>query len=173
MSRFLRLFILFSMLFFISCASSQISQIEGLQTKPITHEINVIAMSPSGGLLADAIGVELFNYGFNIIETAQTNQILGRLNMNEFEIALPKNISLLKDEGIDAYLSAKTAWGYDGLPQSSSIRINSTHTGSIIVGLSWQNGWGGEAGSIADRTMRKDLTEAASEISAELVKRLR
>ena len=65
------------------------------------------------------------------------------------------------------------AASYDGRPQSASVRVNSTYDGTIIAGLSWQNGWGGVAGSMADRTMRKDLTQAATEIAEELTKRLR
>ncbi len=64
------------------------------------------------------------------------------------------------------------AAGYDGQPQSASVRVNSTRNGKIIAGVSWQNGWGGMAGSIADRTMRQDLTEAAVEITDSLVEQL-
>ena len=70
------------------------------------------------------------------------------------------------------HLTHPGADGNDGLPQSASVRINSTHTGEILAGVSWQNGWGGQSGSIADRTMRKDLTKAAEEIVSEIVSTL-
>jgi len=79
----------------------------------------------------------------------------------------------LKGQGIDVYLSIKSAAAYDGLPQSASVRINSTSDGKVVGGCSWQNGWGGQAGSIMDRTMRKDITAAAVEITNILVKQLR
>jgi hypothetical protein len=43
----------------------------------------------------------------------------------------------------------------------------------VIGGVAWQNGWGGQAGSMADRTMRKDVIEAAREIADVLVKAIR
>jgi hypothetical protein len=137
-----------------------------------THAVRSIAMAPSGGLLADAIAVELFSRGYTVIDSAETTGLLVRLNLNEAEVLAPTNLRKLEAEGIDAYLSARAAAGYDGQPQSASIRVNSTRNGKIIAGVSWQNGWGGMAGSIADRTMRKDLTEAAVEITDSLVEQL-
>jgi hypothetical protein len=51
--------------------------------------------------------------------------------------------------------------------------MTSTQTGEVLAGVTWQNGWGGMAGSISDRVMRKGLSEAASEISAALAERMR
>jgi hypothetical protein len=62
--------------------------------------------------------------------------------------------------------------GYDGKPQSASVRLNSTKTGAIVAGVSWQNGWGGQAGSMADRMQRKDLADAADEIARNIAKNL-
>ena len=114
----------------------------------------------------------IFNQGFSVYDTAQTSSLLVRLGISEVEVTLPQHLDALRSEGIDAYISARSASGDDGLPQSASVRINSTHTGAIIAGISWQNGWGGQSGSMADRTMRKDLTEAAEEIAEEIAKRL-
>jgi hypothetical protein len=52
--------------------------------------------------------------------------------------------------------------GYDQQPQSASVRTVSTANGSMIAGVTWQNGFGGAEGSIADRVMRKGLSQAAS-----------
>ena len=150
-----------------------ISKIQSAQGRRPGHSVKAIAMAPSGGLLADAIGVELFNLGYQVFDTSQTSSLLVRLNLSEMEVVRPENLTRLRAEGIDAYLVCRAAAGSDGLPQSASVRVNSTHTGAILAGLSWQNGWGGQAGSIADRTMRKDLSEAASEIAHELSTRLR
>jgi hypothetical protein len=67
----------------------------------------------------------------------------------------------------------RAAGGYDDQPQSATARVNSTHNGRVLAGASWQNGWGGRAGSIADRTMRRGLAQAAREIADALVPRLR
>jgi hypothetical protein len=51
------------------------------------------------------------------------------------------------------------------------VRINSTSNWSnVIAGVSWKNGWGGRAGSISDRGMRKDIPGAAEEIVRALIK---
>jgi len=153
------------------CASSRMSTI----STPIIfdYKIETIALSPSGGLLADAIGVELFNRGFNIVDTNSMSQLMVRLNLSELEITQPQNLKLLEEQGIDVYLSVKSVAAYDGLPQSASVRMNSARNGKVIGGVSWQNGWGGQAGSIVDRAMRKDIAEAAIEITEALVKQLR
>jgi len=146
-----------------ACATSKISQV-GPAAK-VDHPVRAIALAPSGGLLADAVGVELSNRGFEIIDTQQMTALLVRLNADETELLRPQSIEALRSRGIDAVLSVRAASSPDGRPQSASARLNSTHTGRVISGVTWQNGWGGRAGSMADRTMRKDLTEAAREIA--------
>jgi hypothetical protein len=149
----------------ISCSGSKVSSVTGSLPRNVK-----IALAPSGGVLADAIGVELFNRGFTVFDTNQMSNLLVRLNMTEIELADPKNLSVLKGQGIDAILNVKATVAYDGKPQSASVRVNSTSTGEILAGLSWQNGWGGQAGSIADRSMRKDIAEAAKEIIDNLLR---
>jgi len=129
-------------------------------------------MAPSGGLLADAVAVELSNQGYTVIDAADMSQLMIRMNMNEIEIAQPQGLSRLRSQGVDALLTVRAAGGYDGQPQSASARVNSTHTGRVIAGVTWQNGWGGMAGSIADRTMRQGLSEAAREIAGSLARSL-
>lgn len=94
--------------------------------------------------------------------------MLVRWDMSEIEVSMPQGLTRLQEEGIDAYLTVKAAGSYDEQPQSASARATSTHTGRVIAGISRQNGWGGQAGSIADRTMRKGLAEAAQEIATAL-----
>jgi hypothetical protein len=154
-------------LIFISCASAKVSQSRG-HIKPDL----VIALAPSGGVLAEAIGIELFNKGFTVIDTAQMSNLMLRYNMTELELSKPQNLKALKEEGIDGILTVKSVTGYDGKPQSATVRINSTKAWSeIIAGVSWQNGWGGRQGSLADRSKRKDITGAAKQIVRALIMR--
>lgn len=155
----------------VGCASSRISTMP--VSEKVSHPIKAIALAPDGGLLADAVGVELSNKGFTIIDSVATSKLMVRLNLNEIEIARPEGLAKLKDQGIDAFLTVRAAGGYDQQPQSASARVNSTHTGQVIAGISWQNGWGGQAGSIADRAMRKGLAEAAADIANALVQSIR
>ena len=155
----------------VGCASSKVSSLPiASQTK---HAVKVIAFSPGGGLLADAVGVELSNRGFTVIDSSTTSSMMVRLNLNEIEITRPEGFAKLKDQGIDAFLIVRGGGGYDENPQSASARMNSTHNGQVLAGVTWQNGFGGAAGSPADRVMRKGLTEAASEIAAALAERVK
>ena len=77
-----------------------------------------------------------------------------------------------REQGIDALLTVRSVAGYDQQPTSATARINSTHTGRVLAGITWQNGWGGQEGSVADRQHRKGLAEAASEIAEALAKNI-
>jgi len=151
---------------FIACGGSQVSQSIGFIPRQM-----VIALAPSGGVLADAIGIELFNRGFTVVDTQQFSNFMVRHNMTELEFSQPQNLKIIKEEGINAILMVKSVAGYDQKPQSATARLNSTDDwGKIIAGVSWKNGWGGRAGSIADRSMRKDIPGAAKQIVQELLK---
>ena len=150
----------------MSCASSKVSQLP--VTNEASHPVRAIAMAPEGGLVAEAVGLELSNLGYTIIDSSSTSNLLVRLNMDEIEIATPQGLEKLKNKGIDAHLTVKGAAADDGLLMSASARASSTHTGRIIAGVSWQNGWGGVEGSISDRVMKKGLAEAAHEIAESL-----
>jgi hypothetical protein len=155
------------------CATSQVSVVPVSATAASTANVKTIAMAPDGGLLADAVAVELSNRGYTVIDGAATSRMMVRLNLNEVEIATPVGLAKFKEQGIDAFLSVRSAGGYDEQPQSASARLNSTATGQILSGVTWQNGWGGEAGSMADRVMRKGLAQSAKEIVDGLAANLR
>ena len=96
-----------------------------------------------------------------------------RLNLGEVEIVRPEGLTKFKDQGFDAFLTVWAAGGYDQQPQRASAWINSTGTGLVIAGIGWQNSWGRQAGSMADRTMRKEFAEAAPDIANALVQSIR
>lgn len=144
------------------CASSRVSTTTRAQ---IDHPVRAVAMAPSGGLLADAVALALFERGFNVYDTAQSSALLVRLDMTEVEVTEPQSLTALREQGIDAYLTVRAAAGHDGAPESAVVRLTSTHTGQVVAGLSWQNGRGGMAGSPADRMMRAGLAQAADQIA--------
>lgn len=166
MNKFKFLLALMFVTFIVGCSSSQVSKLP--ISKSGSHPVKAIALAPEGGMLAEAVGIELANLGFTIIDSSTTSKLMVRLGLNEVEIATPQGLRKLKDNGIDAYLTVKSASAYDYQVQSASARASSTHTGRIIAGVTWQNGWGGMAGSIADRTMRKGFAEAAQDIAKNL-----
>lgn len=153
------------------CASSKISTLP--VASKLTTPVKTLALDSGGGLLADAVGVELSNKGFTVLDSATTSKLMARLNLNEVEIATPVGLEKLKAQGVDAYLTVRSAGAYDQQVQSASARVNSTETGRVVAGVTWQNGWGGQAGSMADRTMRKGLAEAATEIADSLATSLK
>lgn len=151
------------------CASSKVSS---MALAAVKQSVRVIALTPGGGLMADAVGVELANRGFTIIDPSSTSNMMIRLNLNEVEVAKPEGLTKLREQGIDALLIVRTVGGYDQQPQSASARMNSTQSGQLLAGVTWQNGYGGMAGSPADRVMRKGLSEAAIEIADALAARV-
>lgn len=155
----------------ISCAGTKVSTTQArAYTGPA---IRVIALSPGCGVLCEAIGVELFNLGYQIVEPAETGRVVGRESAVEFEVASGEGLQALRARGVQALLVVKSVAGYDGMPQSATVRITSTADGTMLAAMSWQNAWGGMTGSPADRMMRKGLSEAAREIVKSLRKLLR
>ena len=167
--RILALFPFACILLFNGCATSNVSSVNRTGDTPKV-DVNVIAMAPNNSLLGEAVAIELFNRGLNIIDSADTAVVFARLGITEIEISKPQNMRLLKAEGIDAYLIVKSAGGDDNLPQSATARLTSTESGKILAGVTWQNGWGGQSGSPVDRLMRKGLGAAAKQLVDELAK---
>ncbi len=127
---------------------------------------------PGSGLVADAVGVELSNRGFTIIDSTTVSSMMVRLNINEIEITRPEGLAKLRSQGIDATLVVRASISSDNQPESASARMNSTENGQVIAGVTWQNGYGCQSGSPCDRVMRKGLTEMASEIAEALAQRI-
>jgi len=165
-----RAVLLLATLLVSACGAARVSSVP--VTGRATHPVTTIAMAPSGGLLADAVAVELSNRGYTVVDAADTSRMMVRLNLNEIDISRPEGLTKFSSQGIDAVLSVRAAGGYDGQPQSASARVMSTDTGRLIAGATWQNGWGGRAGSIADRTMRQGLEEASKQIADALAQNL-
>jgi len=135
--------------------------------------VSRLAIAPGSGVLGEAIAVELFNSGITVVDANEASTIIGRAGLREFELTSSQGYSVLREAGIEAVLAAKSVDAADGTPESASVRITSTSSGEVLAGITWQNGWGGQRGSIADRTMRKNLSDAAREISGEIMKRIR
>jgi len=131
-----------------------------------------IGMAPGGGELADAISVELFQRGFDVVESTKIQQLEITDNNAEINILRPDNLQKLGEQGIKTILMVKSIPGYDGKPQSATVRIVRTDTGQMIAAVNWQNGYGGRFFSLADRVMRSDTQDAAREIADQLSKKL-
>lgn len=112
------------------CATSKISSAP--TASQVKHGVEVIALAPGGGLIADAVGVELANRGFTIIDPSSTSSMMLRLNLNEIEITRPEGLAKLRDQGIDAFLTVRGSGGYDQQPQSASAVQKGTDHGFLL-----------------------------------------
>lgn len=153
------------------CASSKISSTASNSSKTI-NPVNEIAMAPDSGVLGDSLAIELNNRGFKVIDSHAFELILSKLNIDTLEMTRPGGLEKIRSRGVDAVLYVKGIAGHDNEPQSVNVRITSTTNGRLITGLVWQNAFAGQAGSIADRVMRKGMTEAVKEIADEIEKSL-
>jgi len=127
--------------------------------------IRSIALAPSGGPLADAIGFGLMKAGIEVTDSEQVSRIMMRLNLNEVEVWEPKNLQRFKEEGVETILQVRSVGGYDSRPQSATIKVIATATSRVLIGATWQNGRAGAQGSIADSVARVDIAEAAEQIA--------
>lgn len=166
----LLLLLILTCLMITGCASPQLNVVHS--QVPIESPIRTIAMMPNGGVLADAIGLEMLRFGLNVIDTGKVSGLMVRDNLNEIEVTQPQNLSRLYSDGIDAILMVKSVAGYDERPQSASVKLVHTKTGQLIAGVNWQNGRGGAQGSPADQGARVDLAIAAQQIANALGKSL-
>lgn len=128
------------------CATAVMNVSRNLNQPP--QKITKVALLPSGGAVADAIGIELLNGGHQIIDTTVITGYMARYNLNEFELTMPQNISKLSSDGIDTMLIVKTVAGYDGRPESVTARLVATSTGQLIV---WSNlaKWEGQSTGVS------------------------
>ena len=160
-----------AMVALVACAGSRVTETTRTEYRGVG--IRSVAIAPGGGPITDAIGVELFNLGINVVDAEQTMSILGRVGLTEFQITTKESFQALRNAGADAVLVVKSVMANDGTPESAVARLTLTSTSELVAGITWQNGWGGQRGSIADRIMRQNLAEAATQIAKELVKRMR
>jgi len=163
--------LLLSLTILVACASSQVRStgLSRYQGPPIT----AIAIAPGSGALGEAIGVELFGFGFQIVDPTGVDRTSGQDLATASAVAATPRLGRLSEQGTTALLVVESVLAYDSTPQSASVRVTNASTGETLATLSWKNGWGGARGSPADRMMRKDLGEAAREIAIVIKQSLR
>ena len=101
---------LFGALLLTGCGFSQTS------STPVVAQrvpVKTIAMMPGGGILAEAVAVELSARGFTIIDPAATSSLIVRLRLKEVEITQVAGLSRFKSQGIDAVLVVRAVGTID------------------------------------------------------------
>jgi hypothetical protein len=133
---------------------------------PASRKVIRIALMPGGGVLAEAVGIQIMAQGFDVVDMSTSTAASLRANLDEIEFTKPSNLRTLAGEyGVDGVLIVKTVAGYDGKPNSATARVLDTANGRLLAGVTWQNGKGGERGSAADNLMRSDVSVAAKKIA--------
>ena len=129
---------------------SSLTTLPAPQDQPSTP-ITTIYVGGSGGILAEAIGLEIAHYGFAVVSEA-----------------IPRN-GVAPDEGIGVLDIEWTAALHDGNPNTVIAKVTAPGSGVMLAGVSWTNARAGAAGSPADVMVRKTTVTAAQEIAAGLV----
>lgn len=137
-----------------ACASSKTETIS-----PADYEgppVNIIAILPSG-VLTDAISLYLATKGFQVVPApARTNSA---------SIRDPEIRKSLLQEGVDALLVVQSIIDKDGRPRSATALLYSTESGSLVSGVTWENGHGfGIERSVTNEFLRVGHNQAAKEI---------
>ena len=153
------------------CAGARV--IETIRTPSSGADVQCVAIDPRGGIMGEEIALRLGNGGLQVFDSDQTMQIARQAGIDAYLINSPDGLEGLRSAGVDALLVVRTMLGWDGKPQIVTARLIDTRTAEVITGFSWENGWGGDVGSVADRTMRKSVPEAADQISMSLLDRIR
>ena len=141
----------------------------------IRHPVARLAVSPSGGEMAEAIAASLREKGgdMEILDPAATAQILRETGIMGPQATLPENLAKLRSRSIDAWLRADFGThAIADVPQNISVRISSTHDAAQFIDFVWHNAWGGMRGSLADATMRKGPEKAVDEVTDAILERL-
>jgi len=142
----------------------------------IKHPIHRIAVSPSGGDVADAIVQRLREKEggkLEVMGTKATAEMLQRTKVMSIKATTPESLAILKREGIDAWLRMESAaHPSSDTPQNVNVRMTSTHDPLQYIDFLWHNGWGGMRGSLADATMRRGRDDALDAVTDEIVARL-
>jgi hypothetical protein len=130
--------------------------------------VGVIGIAP-GGLLAEAIGTELFRKGYQIVPAAQIGTILSRSFPDGTYILDPKVLAKLRQSGIQSILIVTSNTAFGDLPSNAIVQIVSTQDGSTLAATNWHRSpeiWGWERW---DWDSRPDVGDAAHEIASSLI----
>lgn len=134
------------------------------------ERVGTIALMPGGGVLADAVGVELASRGFHVVDAQATVSLMARLNLDEFDVSMPAGLAQLKSQGIDSVLIVRSVGGRDQIPESASARLQATSDGEVLSGANWQNGRSSDP-NIAEM-VRAGLAVSARQIADGLVRNI-
>ncbi len=156
--------------------------VSGCSGAQVRASLNPRAIAPdprlgivSDNLLADAIGTELVQYGFTIIERSRLQAVLEELKLSLSGITREEDFrrvgDILNVDGL-VFVTATSDQAFPSRVGSATVKIVNVHTGALVGGVNYQNGSAGRPGSPADTTMKESLPETARRIAQEIAKGL-
>lgn len=147
-------------LFLMSCASSNTEIVSaGVYSGP---PIRTIALLPGGGVLGDAISLNLIARAFQIVPPPT--------DASEASLRSSEGLASLRRSGIDALLVVRSTNDHDGRTRSATALLYSTDSGRLVSGATWENGHGfGIEHSVTNSVLRVGNDKAAKEIVEQLI----
>ena len=157
--------------------------ISGCAFPEVRSSLNPKALKPnarlgiaSNTLLADAIGIELVKLGFTIVERGRLQALLEELKLSLSGITREEDFrrvgEILNVDGL-VFVASAVSPDFPSRVGSATIKIVEVQTGTLVGGVTYQNGRGGAPGSPADAGMKDSLPETARRIAEEIAKGLR
>jgi len=143
--------------FLVGCSTSRVSSTTRISE---TLPSNKIAVAP-GSVLADAVGVELFQYGYDVVPASMVDVVVGKKYwISNSDFLTPQNMSKLRAKGIGSLLVIRSSSEYGGVPQAAVVRLIDTSNLETLAAVNWQG----------DSTLSSELVKAAAQIASELRK---
>jgi hypothetical protein len=125
-----------------------------------------LAIAPTSGVLGDAIGVELFQRGYDVMSATQINALYRRLHFDIWQGLTRANLSELHKSGIGMLLIVRAGTSYGILPQSAVVQVLDARDGETLAAVNWDSG---DDWSISN----PGIVAAAKQIANELDRGLR
>jgi hypothetical protein len=156
---------------FSGCGFSGFNRVESI--KP-AQSIHSVAVDFQSGGVGEYVEETLVKNGFQVYRKEETYRLIRNLGLMAIDPSRPEQLALLRKENIDAFLTCRTIFAeIVGRPMEIHLNLYSTDTGKRLIELDWENGWGGQAGSMADRSRKNNFTESAEAVSSRLISELR
>lgn len=153
--------LMFLALMITGCTSTEKMTAEDA-VRPPPPSLNVIAVAPTG-LLAEAVGSELFQKGYQIIPAAQVSTMIQQAFPGETYLLSPRVLSFLRSKGVQSVLLVTSRSSYGQVPSDAVVQIISTFDGSTLAATNFHY-----ERDVFDWDKSGDVASAAHEIASSL-----
>lgn len=159
---------IFLLLGLIGCTGAQV---KSNFAASIANKPQYRLASASDSILADAIGSELLQYGFVVVERSRLSAVLDELKLNMNGVLLPENLKKVgRILNVDAlfFTTAYFDANFGSKIGTASVKLVDVESGELLGGINYQNGSGCAAGSPCDSGMKESMPDTAAKIAKEI-----